>query len=261
MEIETKIVRKDKVDPTMGSFIDLEYVVHVVESGTLRYQNEEEVYEIAAGDVILIPPKTLHAITDQRDLEMTVIHFVERTSEIGPLSLGQVIRLPPPKFRSISDLARRLLEYWPAEGRDARVACNGLTQAIVGLFSMYSSGRFKADGQHLNFKNWESIKLAIQYIQDNFANPDLSVLEVCAGVGVSYNYFPVLFYKYTHETPLNYINRVRIDHAKTLLFNGGHNITEAARSCGFATIQHFSKAFKQREGSSPANWLKESFGS
>lgn len=258
MEIDTKIVRKDKLNPTMGSFIDLEYVIHVVDAGTLSYQNEEDLYEIAAGDVILIPPTTLHAITNEKKLEMTVIHFAERSREIESMQLGQVIRLPAQKFRRISTLARDLLEYWSKDEREARVVCNGLTQTIVGLFSLYSAERYRADGQHLNFKNWESIKLAIQYIQDNFVNPGLSVLEVCGGVGVSYNYFPVLFYKYTHETPLNYINRVRIDHAKTLLFNGSLNITETARACGFATIQHFSKVFKQSEGMSPTKWLDQS---
>jgi AraC-type DNA-binding domain-containing proteins len=260
MEIETKIVRKDKVNPTMGSFIDMEYVIHVVEEGSLTYQNEEEIYEIASGDVILIPPKTLHAITNQKGIEMTVVHFVEHTKEIEAMRLGQVIRLPVQRFRSIVDLSRKLLEFWPSELKETRVVCNGLTQTIVGLYSVYAAESFRADGQLLNFKNWESIKLAIQFIQDNFMRAELSVREVCEQVGVSYNYFPVIFYKYTHETPLNYINRVRIDHAKTLLFMGAHNITETARASGFATIQHFSKVFKQSEGISPANWLKESFG-
>ncbi len=259
MELETKIVRRDCLNPTMGSFIDLEHVMHIVEKGSLTYQNEEEIFQIGSGDVIVIPPKTLHAISNQQSIDMTVIHFLDRTGSLEPMELEHVIHLPKSKFKDITVLTGMVRELWsaPAQENEKKIACDGLVQAIVGLFCAYAHGDFKSDGEELKFKNWESIKLAVQHIQKNLADPDLSVKAICQRVNISYNYFPVLFFKYTGETPLNYINRVRIDHAKTLMFNGAHNITESAFGSGFSNIQHFSKIFKSREGMSPSAWLKE----
>ena len=259
MEIETKLVRRDSLNPTMGSFIDLEYVIHIVERGSLTYQNEEEIFRVGGGDVIVIPPKTLHAITNQQSIDMTVIHFLDRSGRIEALGLEHVIHLPKTKFRDLQFFARAIRNLWtePNPDSEVRMVCDGLVQAIVGLFCVYSRSEFRSDGKELKFKNWESIKIAVQYIQKNFADPELSVKTICQRVNISYNYFPVLFSKYTNETPLNYINRVRIDYAKTLMFNSTHNITESAFASGFTNLQHFSKIFKQREGMPPSAWLKK----
>ena len=48
------------------------------------------------------------------------------------------------------------------------------------------------------------------------------------------------------ETPHEFLTRLRIDRAKTLLARGSHNVTEACFEVGFSSLGSFSALFNQR---------------
>ncbi len=48
--------------------------------------------------------------------------------------------------------------------------------------------------------------------------------------------------------------RVRLDCARRLLVDSNRSITDIALSVGFATSQHFSTCFREREGSTPRDY-------
>ena len=86
----------------------------------------------------------------------------------------------------------------------------------------------------------------------------MSVAAVAEDIGISYIHFFRLFRSYTNESPGRYIKRMRVDHAKELMFNATTNITESALRSGFGSLQSFSKVFKKLEGVSPRSWLQSS---
>ena len=55
------------------------------------------------------------------------------------------------------------------------------------------------------------------------------------------------------ETPHEFLTRLRIDRAKTLLARGSHNVTEACFEVGFSSLGSFSALFNQRVGLSPSD--------
>lgn len=62
----------------------------------------------------------------------------------------------------------------------------------------------------------------------------------------------------TYETsPGKWLVQKRLDYACVLLGNPELRITQIAFNCGFEDLSHFSRAFKQRFGSSPAHFRKE----
>ena len=56
-----------------------------------------------------------------------------------------------------------------------------------------------------------------------------------------------------HTTPGKWLMEKRLNHALQLLSNKGKTVSEAAFECGFESASHFSRAFRQRFGTSPAN--------
>jgi AraC-like DNA-binding protein len=58
------------------------------------------------------------------------------------------------------------------------------------------------------------------------------------------------------ETPHEFLTRLRIERAKTLLASGSHNVTEACFEVGFSSLGSFSTLFNQRVGLSPSEYRR-----
>ena len=70
------------------------------------------------------------------------------------------------------------------------------------------------------------------------------------------NYFIKFFKKHTGASPLQYINKARIEKAKLLLKSTSLSITEITEKTGFGDIYHFSRSFKNYTGYSPSDFRK-----
>ena len=69
---------------------------------------------------------------------------------------------------------------------------------------------------------------------------------------MSESYIARLFKKELGCKPSEYINRIRISVAKTLLSETDISITEISEKTGFSDVYYFSKTFKRIEGVSPS---------
>ena len=58
------------------------------------------------------------------------------------------------------------------------------------------------------------------------------------------------------ETPHEFLTRLRIERAKTLLARGSHNVTEACFEVGFSSLGSFSALFNHRVGLSPSEYRR-----
>lgn len=77
--------------------------------------------------------------------------------------------------------------------------------------------------------------------------------QLC-GVGVSY--FSVVFKRWAGVSPVEYRNRVRIAHAKTMLRSTGAPIGEIARAVGIDDSFYFSRLFRRIAGVSPTAYRR-----
>lgn len=78
--------------------------------------------------------------------------------------------------------------------------------------------------------------------------------ELADRVGVSESHFYRLFHDLHGQSPANYIDRLRMDHACQLLRQPGSSITAVAMNLGYKTSQHFATVFKKYIGLTPTQW-------
>jgi AraC-like DNA-binding protein len=97
------------------------------------------------------------------------------------------------------------------------------------------------------------VKHAKRYIEEFYGN-DLSVEHIAKVVGVSPSYLRTLFRKSEQESPIHYLNRVRIDRAKEMLASRMFTLNEVAAACGFQNVYYFSRVFKSITGISPGKF-------
>ena len=97
------------------------------------------------------------------------------------------------------------------------------------------------------------VEYAKMYMEEFFAN-DLSAENIAAVVGISPSYLRTLFKKSEGESPIHYLNRIRIEHAKEMLTSKMFHLDEVALSCGFQNVYYFSRVFKSFTGVSPGKY-------
>ena len=102
----------------------------------------------------------------------------------------------------------------------------------------------------------ELMRKAIAYIEEQIANPELSVERLSREMGMS----RVNFYKkclsITGKTPVELIRTVRLKRAAQLLEKSQMRVNEVALECGFNDVKLFRKYFKDEFGRLPSDYHK-----
>jgi AraC-like DNA-binding protein len=80
--------------------------------------------------------------------------------------------------------------------------------------------------------------------------------DVAARANLSAYHFLRVYKGVYGETPHEFLTRLRIEKAKTLLAKGSHNVTEACFEVGFSSLGSFSCLFTDRVGLSPSEYRR-----
>lgn len=102
------------------------------------------------------------------------------------------------------------------------------------------------------------ILLLTDYLQKNM-HRKLSLKEVADAVYLSSNGLIHHCKNKLGLTPMEYLNRLRIERAETLLCSSNQSVAQIARLCGFENPYYFSNVFKKLRGLSPSAWRKKYF--
>ena len=99
------------------------------------------------------------------------------------------------------------------------------------------------------------IDRAIEFMTDRFAEP-MSLDELAGAVFLNRSYFCRLFRAETGQTPMEYLNDLRLRQAKRLLFSTTLSIDDTAAACGFSSPAYFAKRFRMAYGLTPREYRK-----
>ncbi|QJD82080.1 helix-turn-helix domain-containing protein [Cohnella herbarum] len=177
-------------------------------------------------------------------------HFTTRT---GSFDLFQWIGVPfcidvqdPDK---ITRLFEQLIE---PSGSSPIVTLIRQKAAMLELLAAYLE---QVPVQVLQHRNEEIKRLNVihDYV-DKHLQSSVSVDDLASLLHLHPNYFIAYFKKHFGISPLKYVNRKRIEKAKTLLMTSAHNVKEIADLTGFADTNHFTKFFRKETGFSPTEF-------
>lgn len=91
------------------------------------------------------------------------------------------------------------------------------------------------------------IQQALVFIEANFSMP-ITLRDIAVHVGLSPNYLSSVFKTETGQRIMNYVNIVRVQHAKRLILEGHLKVYEMADLTGFDSATYFSTTFKKVTG-------------
>ena len=96
----------------------------------------------------------------------------------------------------------------------------------------------------------------IDQICNRFTDPEFRIAPLLEQSGYTRDYLRTEFKAVTSKTPIQFLNDLRIEHAKRLfeIYGGNLSVAETARSCGFFDQAYFARLFRRKTGVSPAQY-------
>jgi AraC family transcriptional regulator, arabinose operon regulatory protein len=101
----------------------------------------------------------------------------------------------------------------------------------------------------------ERIKAAMKHISKHYSTP-ITVEELAGIACLSPSRFAIIFKEQVRETPIQCLERVRIEHAAELLLRSSSSVADIAEQTGYRCQFYFSRAFRHRTGLSPRDFRK-----
>jgi len=166
------------------------------------------------------------------------------------------VHFPLPLVFHASDYKRieaefiNVLSRWRSKDNASHLKCRAKIYSLLALLIEDYSGSSTCKNQLGIFPD------IADYISKNFTNPRLNVANICKTFYISESQLRRLFRKALNQSPLEYIQSMRLGLAKSMLSgsNGAISMEEIAYSCGFSSLPYFSRLFKKYVGIPPSKY-------
>lgn len=133
--------------------------------------------------------------------------------------------------------------------RETAIYCSKIFQVDLDRFSQSPFTIFSGQKEHED----ELVKQAQLYMEKNMSEK-ISVDQIATQLNINRRSFDRRFIKATSNTPLEYLQRLRIEAAKKALETSQQSVNEVLYEVGYADIKSFREVFKKITGLSPLEY-------
>lgn len=262
-----------RMDLTRHDFLKLVYVLQ----GAGAYVTATgERTDLRRGDLVIVPVGLEHRLEDAAGQPMS-LYVVSVRTEILHVAALDAASLASGKTR-MDELAsaraeatiRRLLFEQTLDPAVAGAKVVGLSLRMLGEMVRDDARRSRGNpgsrdvaggGRPGEGERDSSARMRayVDELQEHFfeaTNLDAAAMNL----GLSRRRFTQLFREVTGSSWLNYVRRLRVEHAKHLLGQTERTVLSIAFECGFEDLSTFYRAFKREVGRSPNQWRCEPEG-
>jgi AraC-like DNA-binding protein len=226
-------------------FYSIEYVVRG--QGTLKLQNRNHV--LKPGSIFSYGPGVRQDII-ANSKDPPVKYFVDFTGEkseeilrLCRLSAGSAAQVfPATELQSIFD---EIIRCGQRSSPLSQELCAKLLECMA--LEIAESGAPHHTAEALSFTTYRQCR---QHIEKNFQRLK-TLRQVAQECHLNAAYLCRLFQRYDHQSPFQYLLRLKLNQAAEMLNQPGALVKNVADQIGFGDPYHFSRAFKTVFGISP----------
>jgi AraC-like DNA-binding protein len=241
--------------------------------GTGLHRTPHYEAEVTRGTVVVMAPGAIHGFSRPQGLELVNVYYLAEWL-LDDLSMlwrqpGLVATfLAPSLFKGMA--VPRVPQG--SLGEEALVSCLRelddirrmgaretpsllyLRSALLKLLITLSEAFGEPEGAGMSAFRRE-IWMALEYVEQCVAQSEpFNLAGLARSAGLSSDHFSRTFHKATGQSPMEYYQRRRVQHACRLLLEASAGVTEVAKSLGFCDTAHFSKMFKQHQNCTPSEY-------
>ena len=227
-----------------------EYVLIYCMSGAGWYALDNNIYKVRANQYFILSPNRPHTYASDNDNPWTIywIHFTGPHAAIYSEDSQKPQDIRPALNSRISERQHVFEEIFSTLERSTDL--ESLRYASSLLHYYLASMRYLRLYRQEAPTSSSVIDAAKHYMQENIEK-HLTLEQIAHYTGYSPSHFSSLFRKATGESPLAYLNRLKIEHACLLLKTTDMRINQICHKVGISDNYYFSRLFKQHTGISP----------
>lgn len=247
-----------------GHHCHTHYELFYVESGECRFLIDDNIYDLHAGDFILVPPMALHYTRYLVGTCRRVCIFFKREDvpediqEKMPnpehfFNETRIFQVPVAYRDQINGSMRQLVSEEKIHDEFADLIRRSCLQGLLLVCARVCL--FLSDPPAEIHTTDQQIVEAARYISEHYME-FISTQDVAKAVGFSPNYLSRKFRTVTGIGLHEYLVFVRLHHAAQELMGTSDSITTIALRCGFSDSNYFKDSFKKKYGVTPRNYRK-----
>ncbi|MCR8634186.1 helix-turn-helix transcriptional regulator [Paenibacillus radicis (ex Xue et al. 2023)] len=227
------------------------YALHFVMNGKIRHVYGEQQIELAKGDVFCAYPGVVYRhfiIPSDQPLEMI---WVSIDGGQTPLLLEKAgFRPSAPYVLSLigKELETSLVHLFSQHEDNSSRRQVELIAAIYRIFGLMIPQK-STDKSDAGPAAW--IPRSIEYMNMHYTE-NINVQDVAAYISVHRAYFSKIFSQQIGMTPIQYLQKLRMERALQLLQQTRHTVTEIAIMLGYPDLYSFTRAFSKHYAASPS---------
>lgn len=226
----------------------LESELIYVESGEIIVSDNHEKYPLATGDAIFLQGGDIHYIKSSPNSIVAIILF-DSSLLSGILKEHRLAGAKLEHSYPIKEYFEKMQIELKSQKMFYDLKLRSLiTDLMIEIFRKEELAAQIQPEKHSSIDNYKNLLSEIETKYDYITFSDAADF-----MKLSEPYFSKFFRKVSGMTFSQYLNTVRLEHAIELLKNNTEHlaITEIAAKCGFDTIRHFNRVFKDITGMSP----------
>jgi AraC-like DNA-binding protein len=219
--------------------------------------------ELHAGYPLDISPFRIFAIVFDLNLLSSYTYDIIQNKYIDPL-LNQALQFPErisnnqPWERSILENLTDLIHHYQAKSSAYELKIKANLYLIIAELLTHPMRTNEEASYSTDLIKINRIKIVLQFILDHFQHK-IHIHELAALLSISEGHFCRFFKSLLKQTPIEYINSVRINHAIKLLHNPDLKIIDIALDVGFDNLSYFIKTFKRYKKCTPSEFRQQLF--
>ncbi len=225
--------------------------VAFVERGSFDVLQSKNWWPFRESDVLISTPGTVRRYRHHEEFPIDVCLSLSFASDMTELALGKLpLKLLAPLIPSSSGtrFARAWMSFALRTGDSLFIENAAFHCACAfGPHSWSRSGNRSG-----SFSRARRIRTAIESLLSNVGERR-SLSSMAREVGMSPFHFARTFSELTGQSPHQYLLKLRLRHAATMLRDGA-SVTQSALDSGFENLSHFSRTFRRRFGASPSSY-------
>ena len=251
-------VIRERVEAAGASFYEIDFYHHFLRNAPNALQNRRQAQEWLT-DTIRHLPKPLGIVLSSDDWANCVLQACEAADAAVPEEVGVLGCDNDPTVCHCTPVSLSSIDVnWDAIGYDAAALLDRLMNGEKIPLSpvlIPPTGVVTRMSTNILAVSDPRIAKALSYIWDHFAHP-IGAEEVAREAGLNRRTLERGFRKHLNRSVWQEITRIRVEKAKSMLWDTTAKAHEIAEKCGFSGIVAFSKVFLRLTGMRPSEYRK-----
>ncbi|MNB79444.1 Melibiose operon regulatory protein [compost metagenome] len=244
-----------------------QYEIFYLFQGERNYFVKDTAYHIRPGDLVLVESNALHKTSEsgKPNHERIVVYYspgffdslrpAEKELLLAPFTQHTpVIRLNLQEQMQVEQLLYSMLDEMDEQAPGYTLKLQNLTAELL-LYIARTVWKRGAQPEALTSPAQRKVTEIVRHINQHYGET-LQLDGIAEAFYISKSHLSRIFKKITGFGYTEYVNLIRVREAERLLRDTDWSITLVSEDCGFDSLTHFGKVFKQISGVPPREYRK-----